>query len=56
MSVATDPPPPLAVDVTPTLQEAARAPKEARFVYAGLRRLLDWRAFLPILGHVPLLT
>ena len=52
-SVATDLPLPLALDVTPALQEAARAPTRARFVADGLRRLLDWRAFLTILSSVP---
>ena len=32
----------LDVEVTPALAEAARAPKEVRFVAARLRRLHDW--------------
>ncbi len=40
-SVATDLPPPLAMDVTPPLQKAAKAPKGVRFVAAGMRRLAD---------------
>ena len=40
-SVALDLPPPLAMDVTPSLQEAAKAPEGVRFVAAGLRRLAN---------------
>jgi len=53
MSVATDLPLPLAVDVTPSLQDAARAHKGTRFVATGFRRLFDWRAFLSIIGDAP---
>jgi len=40
-SVATVKPPPMDVDVTPTLLKVARAPKGVRFVAAGLRRLAE---------------
>jgi hypothetical protein len=46
----------LDVDVTPALQEAARPPKEMRFVAAGLSRMADWRAFLSTLAPAPLST
>ena len=45
--------PTLYVEVTPTLTEAARAPKGGRFVAAGLRRLQDWRTFLSVLVDAP---
>ena len=40
-SVVMDLPPSLYVEFTPSLQEAARAPKGVRFVAAGLRRMGD---------------
>jgi hypothetical protein len=56
MSVASDLPPAMEVDVAPELQEAVRAPKGVRFVATGLRRLGDWRTFFPLLESTPLST
>jgi len=53
-STSRDLPPTLDVEVTPTLAEAARAPKGVRFVADSLRRLHDLRTFLSILAHAPL--
>ena len=48
-SVAQDLIPTLHTEITPSRTEAAATPKGVKFVAAGIRKLVEWRAFFLLL-------